>query len=188
MSANIMNEDLRSVKTEKALYAAMFSLLKRYNFRKITIKKICEEALISRASFYAHFIDRYDLLKSWMERKWPNNFTSEIIYAQLEKEINDNVPEKMAVLKNLVHDADNETFCILYDYILSAMDLTTEKIDDGEIYIKNVVLSNFMAGGAITYLLWHVENKFPSDVPLMNRYLYEIMVEFQDRKSRPIEM
>lgn len=31
-------------------------------FRKITVKKICEKAKVNRSTFYAHFMDIYDML------------------------------------------------------------------------------------------------------------------------------
>jgi len=44
---------------------AVLKLLNRRNFEKITVNDICEEALVSRATFYAHFNDKYDLFKYW---------------------------------------------------------------------------------------------------------------------------
>lgn len=184
VSSNIVNEDSRVIKTKKVLYAAMFSLLKKLDFRKITIKEICEEALISRAAFYSHFVDKYDLLKHWMAELWSKDFNSNDTYEQIENAVNYHMNENMVILKHLVNDADNETFYIIFDFILSTINLTVERNDNGEIYPKNIVLSNFYAGGIISYLLWQVKNKFPSDVPPMNKYLYEMLHWLQDWQSK----
>lgn len=184
MSSNIINEDLRSIKTRKAIYSAMFSLLKNIGFRKITIKGICEEALISRAAFYAHFIDKYDLLKYWItEELWPKDISGGDTYEQLEKTVNRHIQENASVLKNLVLDADNETLGIIFDFLLSTINLTVKR-DSERIFSKDVVVSNFFAGGIISYFLWQVKNRFPSDVPPMNKYLYEIISEFKDRQAK----
>lgn len=44
-------KDLRVVKTQRALIAAMSSLLERHKFKRITVRDICEEAQVSRATF-----------------------------------------------------------------------------------------------------------------------------------------
>lgn len=184
MRPNSTNEDLRSTKTEKALHTAMFSLLKKTNFRKITIKAICEEAFISRATFYAHYIDKYDLLKNWMAKVLPRCITSDNTYEQMETIINCYIHENMGVLKNIVDDAENETLAILFEFMLSTINLSVEKGNDGEASPKNIVLSHFYAGGMISYLSWQVKNNFPSAVLPMNRYLYEMIHELQAWQSK----
>lgn len=179
MSANVMNDDLRSRKTEKALYTAMFSLLRKQSFRKITIKGICEEALVSRAAFYTHFIDKYDLLGSWISELWPTIVAGCNTYDQLEKKLNDYVRENAPVFKNLVYDADDETFRILFNFITSTINLAVDKSNVGDKSPKDVVLANFYAGGIIAYYLWLIKNKFPADVPPVNKYFYEMIRNLQ---------
>ncbi|MDR1061036.1 MAG: TetR/AcrR family transcriptional regulator, partial [Clostridiales bacterium] len=55
VSKNCKKEDLRIVKTQKAITDAMSSLLERRAFGKITVYDICNEAMVSRAAFYFHF-------------------------------------------------------------------------------------------------------------------------------------
>lgn len=43
--------------------AAMLELMKHTEFEKITVKKICEQAGVNRSTFYAHFLDIYDMLE-----------------------------------------------------------------------------------------------------------------------------
>mgnify|MGYP000766243208 FL=1 len=52
----------RFCETEIRMEAAMLKLLKNTEFEKITVKKICETAEVNRSTFYAHFIDIYDML------------------------------------------------------------------------------------------------------------------------------
>ena len=49
--------DIRTVKTMESIYNAFLSLLEQKNFQVITVKMICEEARISRSTFYDHFED-----------------------------------------------------------------------------------------------------------------------------------
>lgn len=48
--------------TEVRMEAAMLDIMKDTDFEKITVKKICEKAKVNRSTFYAHFIDIYDML------------------------------------------------------------------------------------------------------------------------------
>lgn len=57
-----MSEDLRIVKTKKALSDAMFSLLQKMSFDEVTVNALCCEAGVRRATFYKHFKDKYDFL------------------------------------------------------------------------------------------------------------------------------
>lgn len=59
--------DLRVIKTKKMLYQALISLLTKKSFDKIKITDICQEALINRSTFYAHYDDKYDLLEDLFE-------------------------------------------------------------------------------------------------------------------------
>lgn len=52
----------RFKETEIRMQAAMLNLMKHTEFEKITVKKICEEANVNRSTFYAHFVDIYDMI------------------------------------------------------------------------------------------------------------------------------
>lgn len=47
---------------------AMMNLLREMDFEKITVKKICESAGVNRSTFYAHYIDIYDLMEQTEEQ------------------------------------------------------------------------------------------------------------------------
>ncbi|BDR56930.1 TetR/AcrR family transcriptional regulator [Xylocopilactobacillus apis] len=49
-------------RTLKAFEDAMFLLLSKEAFEKISVSEICEEAMYPRATFYNYFDDKYDLL------------------------------------------------------------------------------------------------------------------------------
>ena len=55
-------KDLRIVKTEQALFNALTKLIKDKSFEEIKVADICNEALINRTTFYAHYSDKYELL------------------------------------------------------------------------------------------------------------------------------
>lgn len=49
------------VRTDKAITAAFMRLLRDCPFEKITVQDILDETPVTRATFYAHFKDKYDI-------------------------------------------------------------------------------------------------------------------------------
>lgn len=56
--------DPRSRRTRRLLQAALNELLQTKKFHEITVQDITAQAEINRATFYAHFVDKYDLLNA----------------------------------------------------------------------------------------------------------------------------
>jgi len=53
-----MNEnDLRVVKTKKALHEALLTLLKANSLERISVSALCREAGVNRGTFYLHYTD-----------------------------------------------------------------------------------------------------------------------------------
>lgn len=57
-----MKKDIRVTITKKIMKDSLLSLMKIKPFKKISVKDICDSSDISRATFYAHYSDIYDLL------------------------------------------------------------------------------------------------------------------------------
>ena len=55
--------DRRVKYTKMVLKESLINLLEKKDISQITIKEICEDADINRATFYAHYSDQYDLLR-----------------------------------------------------------------------------------------------------------------------------
>ena len=60
-------QDLRIQRTRKSLNRALITLMGRKNFQAITIQELADEAMINRATFYLHYVDKYDLLEKCVE-------------------------------------------------------------------------------------------------------------------------
>lgn len=56
--------DLRVIKTQNILYKTLLELMKEKSFEEIKVSDICTHALINRSTFYSHYNDKYELLKS----------------------------------------------------------------------------------------------------------------------------
>lgn len=53
--------DLREKKTKRSITNAFLELRSKKPLEKITVKELCERAEISKATFYLHYRDMYDL-------------------------------------------------------------------------------------------------------------------------------
>jgi AcrR family transcriptional regulator len=60
--------DRRSLRTRKALHQALISLILRKGYDAITIQEIIDEADVGRATFYAHYRGKEDLLRGGFVR------------------------------------------------------------------------------------------------------------------------
>ncbi|WP_125702312.1 TetR/AcrR family transcriptional regulator [Lacticaseibacillus daqingensis] len=60
--------DLRVVKTQQAISAAFFAELAITPFDQITVTSLTRRALIGKATFYNHYIDKYQLATALIEK------------------------------------------------------------------------------------------------------------------------
>src|ERR1700716_1744895 len=57
--------DPRVKRTRKLLQDALLELLAEKSFDAITVQDIAERSTINRATFYAHFVDKYELFGNY---------------------------------------------------------------------------------------------------------------------------
>lgn len=78
--------DPRAIRTRQLIIDAFNALIATKDFNQITIKEITERATINRATFYAHFLDKYELLdivlSEQLEALMEENFRD---YTQLDE-------------------------------------------------------------------------------------------------------
>jgi AcrR family transcriptional regulator len=70
--------DLRVRRTHKLLWEALVTLMAEREFETISVKEICDRAMVHRTTFYKHYEDKYDLLARGMQQ------THEMLLAELE--------------------------------------------------------------------------------------------------------
>ena len=121
--------DLRVIKTKKILFDSLLKLMKNKNFEKIKISDICEESLINRSTFYAHYEDKYELLIDLFEE------------------------QKIALLKKL---ENNENIIFSKEYIMELLNILIDHIDENrEMY--SAILTNNRNGILIDFLIDAIE-------------------------------
>jgi len=58
-------EDLRVRRTKKALFTAFYNIVHEKTIDDLTVNELCEAAGIRRATFYKHYMDKYDFLTAY---------------------------------------------------------------------------------------------------------------------------
>lgn len=56
------------IRTDKAIMQAFIDLLKEKSFEKITVQDILEKTPVTRATFYAHYHDKYEIAERMLEQ------------------------------------------------------------------------------------------------------------------------
>ena len=121
--------DLRIIKTKKILFDSLLKFMKKKNFEKIKISDICEESLINRSTFYAHYEDKYELLIDLFEE------------------------QKKVLLKEF---EDNENKIFSKEYLMELLNILIDHIDENrETY--SAILANNRNGILIDFLIDAIE-------------------------------
>ncbi|MEK3917823.1 TetR/AcrR family transcriptional regulator [Paenibacillus sp. FSL H7-0331] len=91
----VNQEDPRVLRTRQLIRAAFRDLLRRKGFDAITIKDIAQKATINRATFYAHFEDKYALLDEVTEQAFHEMIPEQMANAQ---EFTDEICDQLILL------------------------------------------------------------------------------------------
>ena len=80
MSENGSTEpvDLRVRRSRKYLIDALCTLVKDRPLQKISVRDITEEAMVNRSTFYAHFVDKYDLFTIAIGQRMRHDLATEL--------------------------------------------------------------------------------------------------------------
>ena len=70
--------DPRVLRTRSLLEQAFIELLDEKGFQNITIQDIASRATVNRATFYAHFEDKFDLLDSYIRRQFNEELAEKV--------------------------------------------------------------------------------------------------------------
>ncbi len=92
-----MNNSLQYRRTDKAIVNAFCSLCLSESFESITVKKILDEALVSRNTFYAHYKDKYEIVE-----KLFNQFVTAL--QELIQDVYKSGPDSMYALSQAQRD------------------------------------------------------------------------------------
>lgn len=153
--------DLRVAKTQLALCTSLFVMLETTPFPKITVNDLCKTAMVSRATFYMHFEDKYHLLRFALEQMSEQVRAEPDRRATLEKTVLF-AYEKKRVLRNLLDDSNHELSQMFQHALIESIaDSLRLAQEEGRVFSVPIpVLAAFIAGGLASILLLWIAGGF----------------------------
>lgn len=174
--------DLRILKTKKSLYGALLKLMEQKAFEEIKVLDICNEAMINRSTFYAHYNDKYELLAEFidtlknslsleLDKNTSIKNSKEYYLEMISLLLNHIATQKETYLSIMINNKNSITMDILYDVINKDIIKQIEKknnIKDAKIPLN--IISQFYLGAVINVCMeWLKYN---------NKYSIEDIIEY----------
>ncbi|QXE01237.1 TetR/AcrR family transcriptional regulator [Terribacillus sp. DMT04] len=108
--------DLRVIRTKEAIRNALIQLIEEKGFEAITVKDITTAAKINRGTFYAHYQDKFDLMKQCEDK----------IMLDLSRIARENFPKVLASLETDSPTAQPFSITVsIYEYLNKNSDVMT---------------------------------------------------------------
>jgi AcrR family transcriptional regulator len=184
MKTSFEQADLRVRRTHKLLWEALMAELSERAFEEITVKDICERAMVHRTTFYKHYEDKYALLEQGMRQ----------MYDALVAEEEHMPPSAFSVehpppyfIRLFEHAAQHQQF---YKLMLcgegigrfqklvkeSIAEVASAKVRElpsanQHLTVPLAMHAQFVAGAALSLLAWWLENDMPLSPHQMAQYL-----------------
>ena len=159
------NTDLRVLKTKRALYNAFFDMLTENNFDTITVNSLCDRAMIRRATFYNHYLDKYDFFAHFVryvrdekigdKNRHSNNDSLLSYYTVFMESFIEFSMENKSLFQNILSSKmrpalldilTSETYKHMLDILQTNMHRTANT--------SNHILASFCTGGIIQVMLF----------------------------------
>lgn len=165
---NLNKNDLRVKKTKNALYNTLMELMKAKSFEEIKVSDICNAALINRSTFYAHYNDKYELLKdaidnlknSLIEELNKNVKTSNTkeYYLEMISILLNHIEEKRSIYQQIMLNNRNSIMVdILYDVL--DHDITSKIKKTKSEKIPGEIIAKFYIGAVFNVCLIFLKNE-----------------------------
>jgi len=184
MSKN--QEDLRVRRTHKLLWEALIVELSERPLEEITVKEICERAMVHRTTFYMHYPDKYALLEQGIHQ----------MYDALIAEV-DLPPQAFSIdhpppyfIHLFTHVAEYQQFykvmlCgkgigsfqkLFKDYLVKQAEIKIRAFTSNKKQppFPPAFHAHYLAGAVISTLAWWLENGMPYSPHHMAQYLLAI--------------
>lgn len=189
MISSAKSLDLRVRRTHKLLWDAFLTLLAERDFDTITVKEICDRAMVHRTTFYKHYEDKYDLLTHGMQE------TFDLLLSELEQTGKDT----SSYARFFEHVATHEGFyrvmlcgngigsfqSRLRNYV--AETITTEMVRQERLGYRSAVpvavLAQFYAGALVSTLTWWLSQDRRASPDQMGHYV-RCLIETPARADR----
>ena len=175
--------DLRVRRTHKLLWEALMVLLSERAFEEITVKEICERAMVHRTTFYKHYEDKYALLEQGMRQMY-DALVAEVTVPPSVFSV-DHPPPYFTHL--FLHVAEHQHFyklmlCgegigrfqkLVKDYLVEQGEAKVRELTppNQQLAVPPAMYVQYVAGAVISTLAWWLEHDMPHSPQHMAQYL-----------------
>ena len=151
-------EDLRIVRTRKLLSNTLLDMMEEESIEKISVIDLCNKAMVNRATFYAHFEDKYHLLTFALEELKDDlykKFTKDTKFTTPTETLNSMIMmavdfffDKHNHIANIIRfNRNGKVISTIQDSIAHSIKYQLSKYKDTyEIKMPLQILSTFVAG------------------------------------------
>ncbi len=178
--------DLRVRRTHKLLWEALMAELSEHPFEELTVKDICERAMVHRTTFYKHYEDKYALLEQGMRQMY-DTLQAEVEALSSASSTDDISPMLVHIF---VHVTQHQQFyklvlCgegvgrfqkLIKEYIVehNEIKMSTQAQLKRSLTAPPAMYAHFFAGAFISILAWWLENDMPFSPQQMAAYFLSL--------------
>ena len=161
--------------------------LSHRSFEEITVKEICERAMVHRSTFYKHYEDKYALLEQGMRQMY-DALVAEVVHAPPSTFSVDHPPPYF--VRVFEHVAEHQQFyklmlCgegigrfqkLVKEYIAEQALAKVRELPPANQYLAfpPAMQVQFFAGAFLSLLAWWLENDMPLSPHQMAQYLLSV--------------
>ncbi|MEG1529429.1 MAG: hypothetical protein RR405_03650 [Clostridia bacterium] len=188
-------EDLRIIRTRKLLSSTLLDMMEEVSIEKISVIDLCNRAMVNRATFYAHFEDKYHLLSFALDElkddvyaKFTNDFEvnspSEMLKALMNMAIDFIYDERNHITNVISNNRNEKVISTINDSLCQSIKYQFSKYKDTyEMKIPIQLISCFIAGGMVNLALWCIDNHDKCTCEELNEYADAIAHELTFTKK-----
>ena len=165
--------DIRVKRTYNQLFSALIKLLGEKSFDDLTVLEICDKAGVHRATFYKHFVDKYDFLNTCFNISLSNltfdkiaeSYTPETMKKSCMRmilKVLNFVEENQKVIVSLSTDRNSASFnTALNDAIAIFIEerINTVRPENEKLSKTVPLLANYYAGAIVGIIKWWATNQ-----------------------------
>ncbi len=196
-------EDLRVRRTQKLLWEALLALIDERDFETITVKDICDRAMVHRTTFYKHYQDKYDLLLRGMQHMHaslkeeahmlPATTTTDIATWHFQVIFQHIARYEHFYRLMLCENRLGSSYAMMQHYLVERNEERLQRLQqEGRVFTQPIpFLAHLGAGALIGIVTWWLENDMPYSPEQMAQYLKSFMFEgafYPHEKKKKIEV
>ena len=178
--------DLRVRRTHKLLWEALMAELSERAFEEVTVKGICERAMVHRTTFYKHYEDKHALLEQGMRHMYDALLAEEHVPPSAFS-VDDPPPYFIRLFEHVAQHQQFYKLMLCGEGIGRFQKLVKDYIAEvAEAKVRELTLANqhlavppamhvqFFAGAVLSLLAWWLENDMPLSPHQMAQYLLSL--------------